>query len=87
MVMMVMRVVVTVVMVVVVMMMMMVMEMMCWYGLYAISRRQEIKQSHIVDDDVDDAGHCDDDDGCGDDDDVFVCAICHQSAAGDQTES
>ena len=48
-----------------------------------------LKQSHNVDDDDDDddAGQGDDDDGHGDDDDMKVCAVCHQSAAGDQTES
>ena len=47
-----------------------------------------LKQSHNVDDDDDDddAGQGDDD-GHGDDDDMKVCAVCHQSAAGDQTES
>ena len=47
-----------------------------------------LKQSHNVDDDDDAAaGQGDDDDGRGDGDDTQVCAVCHQSAAGDQTES
>ena len=48
------------------------------------------KQSHNVDDAAAAAAAGQgggDDDGRGDGDDMQVCAVCHQSAAGDQTES
>ena len=70
-------------------------EKACWSVLPASNSKASnlnlasLKQSHNVDGAAAAAAGQGggDDDGRGDGDDMQVCAVCHQSAAGDQTES